>query len=208
MKIPYRLPCQNCSATDPVELHLDDDSPKWVCHCGHTNFGFFELDFTVGYKILARSEYEHNSRKDYSMSIIFSAMAFECELSRLFRKWTDIASLRAGSGPISDAEIEAMLRRHKNVKEKIEEVGKLLDRRGIDEFASSSEELREVIVSRFPSLHLGSLAEDFQKTLFWPRNRILHAGYTKYREEDSARCYSIAQLGLGVLREMDHAKRA
>ena len=56
----------------------------------------FALDFTVGYKILAKSEYELSARRDFSMSIVFAAMSFECELSRLFGKWTSIESNLSG----------------------------------------------------------------------------------------------------------------
>ncbi len=208
MKIPLRLPCQNCGATDPVDIHLDDDSPDWVCQCcGKENSGFFELEFTIGYKILARSEWEHNARKDYSMSIILSAMAFECELSRLFNKWTHISALTSEQDRVNDEEIETMLRKYASIRERIEAVGKLLDPRGLDDFVRSSARLRETIESGFPSLHIGSLAQDFQRTLFWPRNRILHTGYTGYTQEDSARCHSIARLALGILHDMDLARR-
>lgn len=90
MKVPLRIPCCECGIAEPVDIHLNDDSAAWVCSKGHHNDGIFALDFTVGYKILAKSEYELSARRDFSMSIVFSAMSFECELSRLFGKWTNI----------------------------------------------------------------------------------------------------------------------
>jgi hypothetical protein len=207
MKILLRLPCSGCGGTDPIEIRLDDDSPDWTCRsCGAANSGIFDLDFTIGYKILARSHYEHTVRHDHSMSIVFSATALECELSRLFLKWNRIQTLKSGRDP-DDKVIEEMLRHHKNIRHKIDQVGRLLDKSGIDKFVHGSTTLRSAIANDFPSLNVGSLAEDFQKTLFWPRNRILHAGYTQDDEKESARCYSIAEVGLRVFRNMDHAKR-
>lgn len=207
MRFYLSIACQSCRAMRQVPLHLNEDSFDWTCEaCGNTNYGFFGLEFTIGYRILLRSEHEFRVVQDYSMSIALSATAFECELSRLFRKWTQIAALREGGLP-EDSAIDEMLRKHRTIRDKIEEVGRLLDSRGIDEFARSSTALRNAIENDFPSLHLGSLAEDFQKTLFWPRNRILHTGHTKYEEADAVRCYNIARFGLHLLREMDIARR-
>lgn len=206
MKFPLQLSCQQCGQSSSIEFHLDDDSPEWVCQCGQTNYLVFGLDFSVGYKILLRSEGEFRHRKDYSMSIVMSATALDCELSRVFFKWKQIAALRANREPDDEA-IERMLRRFKSMGQKIEKVCRLLDEKGIDEFVRSSDDLRDTVANGFPSLRIGSLAKDFQEKVFWPRNAILHAGYTKYGEQEAARCHSFARLGLDILRQMDEAKR-
>jgi hypothetical protein len=51
------------------------------------------------------------------------------------------------------------------------------------------------------------LAEDFQRHLFWPRNIVLHWGDPKYSYEEAAKVFSIAQLGLRILREMNAHRR-
>lgn len=206
MKFQIAIPCQKCGRHDPIDMHLDDGSCEWKCHCGEKNFVVLGAAITVGYRLLYRSEFEYRQRTDYSMAIVMAATAVDCELSRLFLKWQQIAALRANTDP-NDTAIEQMLRRFKSVAEKIEKVCRVLDPRGIDEFVRSSDSLREAIKERFPSLHIGRLSKDFQEKLFWPRNRILHAGYAKHSDADAARCYSFAQLALHILLKMDEAKR-
>ena len=208
MKTSLRIPCVECGVTEPVDIRLHDHSPKWICSKGHHNHGYFSLDFTIGYKILGKSEYEFSSRQDFSMSIVFSAMAFECEISRLFGKWKGIeAGLRDGT-ILRDEDIETELRRYGSVSRKIEETCRLMSPEGLDDFVRDRDDLKGAIDNRFPSLRIGSLAEGFQKTVFWPRNRILHFGYTEYTQADAARCYSIASLALGLLNELDKLKCA
>lgn len=140
------------------------------------------------------------------MSIVCAAMALDAELSRLFRKWTAIEDLRANRD-FDEEQCETLLRRFKTAKDKITEVSALLYPGGIESFVRSSAEWSRTISDGFPSLRLGWLASDFQRALFWPRNRILHGGYAKHTEEDAKRCYSIAWLGLRILQGMDREKR-
>jgi hypothetical protein len=208
MKVPLRIPCCECGIAEPVDIHLNDYSPDWVCSKGHHNLGMFALDFTVGYKILAKSEYELSARRDFSMSIVFSAMSFECELSRLFGKWTSIASNLSGGTAPKDEETEEKLRKMVRIDKRIDAVCRLMSPLGMDEFVSQTSDLKDAIVNRFPSLRIGTLSQDFQQTVFCPRNRILHFGYTEYTETDAARCYSISNIGLHILSQLDKAKYA
>ena len=207
MLFPLHIPCRGCGATDPVDIRLDEESPQWKCpKCGELNGAIFDLDFTIGYRLLARSHYEHTARKDFSLAIVLSAMAFDCELARLFHKWKGIETLRKGSNPDPKA-IEKEYRDIRSVRAKIKSVGRLLYSEGIDAFACSTPNVKTMIEGNFKSVRIGSLASDFQKTVFEPRNRILHLGETKFEEADSARVFSIAKLGILVLQEMDKRKR-
>ena len=78
---------------------------------------------------------------------------------------------------------------------------------GIDDFVRSKPELEAHISSSFQSVRVGHLAEDFQRHLFWPRNSVLHWGDAKFSYEDAAKCFSIAELGLRILREIDAHRR-
>jgi hypothetical protein len=190
----------------PVDIHLQDTSPTWVCSNGHRNHGLFSLDYTVGYRILAKSHYELSAREDFSMSIVFSAMAFECELSRLFGKWTNIESNLSNGTGLSEEAIEEKLRKLTNIEKRIETVCRMMSPVGLDTFVKQTKELNDAISNRFPSLKIGTLAHDFQQTVFWPRNRVLHFGYTAYTEADASRCHSIADIGLQILSRLDKAK--
>lgn len=181
---------------------------EWSCsECGHENTVLSAAGWTLGARILEKAVFEYLENGDFSTSIIFSAMAAEAELARLFFKWREIDALRQGRST-SEGELEEAYRHLGfNIAEKIEAVSRLLDDRGIDKFARVSK-LSERIENDFPSLDLGSLAEGIQKAVFWPRNRILHAGYTDYGLEDAKRANNIARLSLELLKEMDGARRA
>lgn len=140
------------------------------------------------------------------MAIVMAAMAFDSELSRLFGKWKQIDAMKADK-VFDREECEKELRGLKTINRKIDEVSRPLVGKGIDDFVSSSPDLNETISTRFQSVRIGSLPEDFQKQLFWPRNKVLHWGDRKNSYEDAARCYNIANLGLGILRKMDEERR-
>jgi len=168
----------------------------------------FDLDVTVGALLLARSYYELTVEKDYSMAIILSAAGFEAELSRLFGKWKRIDQGLEGKEHFSDEEIEKMLLTLPTmIDRRIKEVCRLLDARGISDFVRSDDELRQTIEDRFHSLRIPTIAKDIQTTLFWPRNKILHAGFANYGLDDASGCYSIANVGLRILKKMDLARR-
>ena len=140
------------------------------------------------------------------MAIVLAAMAFDSELSRLFGKWKRIDAMKANKG-FDREECEKELRNFKTINRKIEQVSRLLVNKGIDEFVSACPELQDAISIRFQSIRIGSLAEDFKRHLFWPRNKVLHWGDAKHSYEDAARCYSLANMGLQILREMDQERR-
>lgn len=204
MKIPLRVPCDGCLQEQLIFIDLNDGSFQRNCSCGDVYSGFFTNDVMVGYKILLRSKYELD-REDFSLSIVFSAAAFECQLSRLHFKWRDISAIKMNK-QVSDAELEAMLRKYGTIDVKIEEVCRLMDPRGFKAFVASSNELSETVQEGLPYLRLQELTKDFQQKLFWPRNRVLHLADTSFKKEDAVRCFNISVLGLKILEEMDRQK--
>jgi hypothetical protein len=172
------------------------------------------VEWTLGWRILEKARWEYLNAADYSTSIVFAAMAIEAELARMYFKWRGIDVLHgmiAGLRPLaadrlSDEELNEEYRSlGRTIAEKIDTVARLLDPRGIDEFAKTSD-LREQIAEGFPSLALGSLAADIQQTVFWPRNRIVHAGYLDHTAEDAKRVCNVASLVLELLKRMDRAR--
>ena len=64
-----------------------------------------------------------------------------------------------------------------------------------------------IINSGFPSLSVENLAKDIQKTLFWPRNRVLHLADATFTYDDAKRGFNIAVLGLRIFDQMDKNRR-
>jgi hypothetical protein len=158
---------------------------------------------TVGVLILDRSRYELSVERDYSMAIVLAAAAFESELFRVFCKWTQINQMRSDPNA-THLDCEKELRASRGIADKIERVSKLLYRGGLAAFVASSPARVKDISNA--SLHVGSLAKDFQEMIFRPRNKILHQGYAEHTEADASKCCDIAYLGLRILQDMDKAK--
>ncbi len=208
MNIPLQLNCFSCGEPNTPRIHLDQSSFDWTCKkCGHLHPSFLPLDFTIGPKLLYRSLYELQIEKDYSLSIVLSATGLDSELSNLFFKWTRIADGLAGR-KFDEEACEKALLKFGNFIYKMTGVTELLHPGGgIEAFVSSSAEFTDAL-TRFPSLNQGSLAVDFHKTVFKPRNKILHQGVANFSEPDANKVWTIADLGLKMLLAMDIEKRA
>ncbi|UCD49389.1 MAG: hypothetical protein JSW27_17885 [Phycisphaerales bacterium] len=207
MKVPLHFRCDRCGCENYIFVNLDQSSFETKCRCGDVIPSFFGSNVTLGYKVLWRSNYELLERQDYPLSIVLSAMAFDCELTRLHSKWNQIGALGLGIH-VSDEELEALLRKYRTIDRKIEEAAKLMDPRGFAGFADGSPEFRAIVSEGFPSLSLESLSKDFQAALFWPRNRVLHLGDASFSLDDAKRCFNIATLGLRILEAMDERRRS
>jgi len=207
-KVPLQLGCDKCKEPFTLKIHLNQTSFDWTCpKCGFVHMGLLGLEVTIGVLLREKSRHELLQEKDYPMAIVFAATAFESELSRLFGKWKEIECIMPGR--IFDREeCERELRRFNTIDRKIEGVSQFLVGSGIDDFVKSRPPLNTHISANFTSIRVGHLPADFQQHLFWPRNSVLHWGDAKYSYKDAAKCFSIADLGLWILREMDLYRRA
>lgn len=205
MNIPFQLKCQSCGAPRTQRVPLNSPTLDFTCEkCGNTSYGFFGLDVTVGVLIMVRSRYELEIEKDYDMTIVLAAAALDCELSGLYCKWKKIKALGAGD-TFRPTDREKDLRNMGNIAEKITMISGMLYDGGIEKFVADSVPWRETL-KQFPSLHAGSLATDFQQTVFWPRNKVLHRGEADHTRDDAAKGCSVAELGILILKDMDKAK--
>jgi hypothetical protein len=207
MNIPLQFNCASCGELNTHRIHLDQSSFDWTCKkCGHLHPSFLGLDFTIGPKLLQRSLFELKVEKDYSMSIVFSATALDSELSRLFFKWKSIANGLAGLTFDEEACKKKLLKFHNFINKMTGVTEMLHPGGGIEAFVGASAEFTDAL-KLFPSLNHGSLAADFHKTVFKPRNKILHQGVARFTETDANKVCSIADLGLRILLAMDVEKR-
>lgn len=200
MKTSLFVKCGRCGKGNHINYILTDTDVKSACECGNQLSYSLGSEFTIGQRILGRSTYEYLMNRDYNLSIIFSAMAVDCELSNLYFKWKSIDS------NISDQELEKTLRKFRNINNKIQEVSKLMFPKGFEKFIRSNWEILKNIKNDFPSLSKNKVAESFQQQLFWPRNRVLHLGFSGYTKDDAKRCFNIAMLGLQIFDKMDEYK--
>jgi hypothetical protein len=203
MKIPLDTECDECGiVTIHVDLGRSASDPR--CPKGHELPCILTTSVPVGHMIWRKAQYEFHHNRDYSMTIVLAAAALESEVSRLHKKWEQIRGIDNGDW-IDGETLDAKLRSYKSIVVKIEGVAALVHPRGLQNFLDNSDGLRETIAKGFPSVGVSTLASDLQKLLFWPRNRILHAGYGGHTEADAIRCLNLALLGLRVFQEMDRS---
>jgi hypothetical protein len=207
VKFPLNLDCQHCGKRISVDLPVDANDFQSPCPiCGRSNSGFFGLEFTVGQRLMQRAFEEFDSRKDYSMTIIFAAMSVEAELSRYYFKWGEIDALTSNREPTNE-ELEESFRSFRLVREKIERVAQLMFNQGLAAFIKQDQEIADTIAGWKQIKSADSFAKDVEEALFWKRNRILHNAYGKYTEQDAKNAFSLAQLVLRVFVRMDLLRR-
>lgn len=164
--------------------------------------GTLTQDITVGYRGLFRSRYELMRNDDHILSMVFSAVCVEWEIGELYKKWFQIKTWDADQ-EISIEAIEALLRKHGNIYERIRKTGSLLYPQGFEKFVRNSSDLKNVVEQGIPNVSIDSLLNDFVENLFGPRNKILHSAYDGYTKSDAIKSYNIAKLGLLILNTMD-----
>lgn len=216
MRIPLYVKCleDSCDFKQYVWISLKDSEVKYSCEsCKNKNEAPLMRGLTIGYRLLCRSYYELFKTRDYSLSIVFSATAFDCELTRLHNKWIENKCL--DEGRITDwvkglaytkEELESLLRGYQNVTKKIKKTTALMCPIGFEEFVKGQQDLWQTIEDGFPILKDGDMVGSFVKELFWPRNRILHNGYSEFSEVEAIKCHNLAKLGLFILGEMNKEK--
>ena len=210
MKIPLYLSCPKCQTKQYVWILLHADEACYICQnkkCLHErSFGFSIETMRLGWRLLLRSQYELIESKDYALSIVMSACAFDVDVSRLNIKWQGIRELEKGQ--MYDPKIlEQELLKHRKVIEKLKSTGKLLSLKGFNGYVKDSKKYQESISSGFNNIDLDNPAQSFIEALFYPRNEILHMGKNTYTEEQARSCHNTALLGLNILWEMDLDRR-
>ncbi len=85
MKFSMLIPCPKCGERLTVETKGDEPFPNPQCECG-AFIWLVQSDMRVSRRALCRAEGELLS-EDFSLAIILSAMAVECELAFLHSKW-------------------------------------------------------------------------------------------------------------------------
>ena len=85
MKVPLPIPCSECGVKQIVKVTMPGSDWNWTRdRCGHANVVIRDVAFTHGKVILEKARHEYLVEDDFDTSIVFSAMAVDCELARLY----------------------------------------------------------------------------------------------------------------------------
>lgn len=206
MNIPIKPQCQVCKEPQTINFMLGSHNFEWICsNCGNTNHGLLHLDFNTGSQIWVKASYELSQTKDFSMAAVLAAMAVDCDLSFLYKKWTRIDRRLSYPYEFDDEQCAEELRKIGRIRERLKIVSGLLVSGGIESFVNSNEKW-SAQVDACPPLSIGNLLTSIDRELFWPRNKILHGG-DPISEAQATQCIRIARLCLEIFLAMDYARR-
>jgi hypothetical protein len=204
MKYAFPVPCQQCGEIFLVNVN-GEDIPDYA-HCPACEASIYliaPLGNVVGMAILARASSEFKG-KDWTLTIVLSAMAVECQLAWLFTKWNRIM-LGLQRNP-TDADEEAWENEWRDIRviaKRMEKVSNLLTQKSFDEFIAQNNSLVKSINAKYTNT---SHKEFFVKELFHRRNRIVHAGKIDSQMSEAEIALAVATTMWQILDAMDKAR--
>jgi hypothetical protein len=208
LKFPISILCQGCLNSWTIEVTGHDTPETTRCDKCGASIWLFDHGF-VSTKVLARARGELQSG-DFSLAIILSAMSVECDLARLFFKWTELDAELAGSVVTqTDKEQWEDQFRKFGIPQKLDTVCRLLANENFDSFLRRDDSMQKWIRRQHPTLVNASAATYFQENLFWKRNRIVHFAKIDFQKDDADKALLCAGSLLQLLHAMDmeRAKR-
>jgi hypothetical protein len=172
--------------------------------CGTTFWFVKPLGNFLGMRIFNRAWAELGNG-DFTLVIVLSAMAVECELARLFIKWSENELMNTGMPKPADTEALAeQWRKWNSIAVRLDKVSTLLVQEDLDSFLSHNPELLKSIHAKYPgSASCASPKEFFITKFFHKRNRIVHSGEIDFQQPDGEQCFTLAATLFEIMKEMD-----
>lgn len=210
MKFSIPVSCPRCGNPITVEAVGAQELPDAKCTaCGAVLYSADSS--TVSMRVLHRAQQEVESG-DFTLSIVLSAMAVECEIARLFFKWKRMDLDMADTSrdvrvtEEQEQEWENEFRRWYAVKQKLDNFSKLMTGIDFDAFVSGDATLTRLFVGIQAASNSTSPTKVFVEQLFGRRNKILHSGKVDYSRQDAAECLEHARNLLTIINAMDRAR--
>jgi len=204
MKFSFPVPCK-CGETFTVhvtgiEFPEDAKCPK----CNSTIWLVPPLGNLVGMAILGRANAEVQGG-DWTIAIVLSAMAVECDMAYLFMKWNRVELMATRDPNEADEEAwETEWRKILGVAPRLDKVSSLLTGKPFDLFLSQDSRLLQSLHTCCPaSTAVASPKEFFIKELFHKRNKVVHFGEINFQKADAEMCLRLATTLTQILRAMD-----
>ena len=205
MKSSFPIRCQ-CGHEMVLETVGTDSFRDTSCPKCHSAIWIADNGF-VSTRVFNKSLEELNSG-DFTLSIILSAMAVECELARVFVKWKEIdLGLPSEVRQADKTAWDVQLRTWTKIALRFDKVCEFLTNQDFDGFVSNHINLHKSVQQRHPeSAKHGSLKKFFEEHLFWKRNAIVHLGKIDYTRPDAELCRRTAETLFHIVSEMDFVR--
>ena len=209
MKFSMLIPCPKCGERLTVETKADEPFPNPQCECG-AFIWLVQSDMRVSRRALCRAEVELLSG-DFSLAIILSAMAVECELAFLYSKWKmlDANLIPSEVTPSHTESWENEFRKLLGgVGGKLDAVTQLMTSETFDSFLARRNELATALQKAYPNKGATSPRTFFVLHLFRKRNKILHSGQVHFGKPEAEASVRLAMSLLQIIGEIDKERIA
>ena len=143
------------------------------------------------------------------LAIIFSALAVECELGRVFTKWKNIESGLMTKRPSGFEENKwVWFLRSVGILQRLDRVCDFLIGQSFDVFLKSQSDLAKSVHERHPtSVSIESPRRFFDQHLFWKRDEIVHRGRIDFRSGSAEEAFKSTLTLFQIISEMDFSRR-
>jgi hypothetical protein len=167
--------------------------------------GFTNQNVMPHLGILSRA-WDELKRDDYTLVIVLSAMAIECELARLFFKWTDLEIMDKRMPTQADADTaEEQWRKWNSITVRLDKVSTLLTGENFDAFLLRNPGFLAHIQTKYPTFAVAgaSARDDLKDQFFHKRNKIVHRGEIDFKQPDAELCFTLAAALFQIMKDMD-----
>jgi len=197
-----RCPCGTALVLEGGAVSLFPDTSCAACNA----VIWFSEDGLVRTRALVKAWKELQS-EDFILGIVFSAVAVECELGRVFTKWKNIDSGLTTKCPgVSNRNEWIGALSTCGILQRLDRVSDFLTGQSFDAFLGSG--LAQSIRERHPkSVALKSLRGFFNQELFWKRDQIVHRGRIDFGSGAAEDAFESALTLFQIISEMDFSRR-
>lgn len=204
MKSSITIACQ-CGQGLTLETSGTRPLQDILCPDCHTPIFFIEpLANSVAIRIFNRA-WAELEKQDFTLVIVFSAMAVECELAGLFIKWKGVELMAARTPTETDKNAWAeQWRKLHRIEVRLNKVSEFLTGEDFDTFLLHNAALLRPLHEKYPNSKTYQSPKDFfQKEFFDRRNKVVHLGEIDFQQAEAEMCLSTAITLRRILNEMD-----
>lgn len=207
MKSKFPITC-GCGYQGHVETTGTEDPKDFQCPSCGAPFWFVQpLGNFVGSRIWGRASGELQN-KDFTLAIVLSAIAVECELARLYIKWrhVDVLDTRAPTQADRD-EWSAQWNKWTRIATRFKKASELMVGKDFDSFLLLNHHPITKLATKYPDLAAcASPQEFFISGLFHKRNRVVHDGEIDFGQDVAEKCVALASTLFEILEAMDRER--
>jgi hypothetical protein len=161
----------------------------------------------VGLRIMNRA-WNELRQQNFTLTIVLSAMAVECELAYFYIKWKAFDFATANDthfhDPVKREEYAEEWRSFRYISRRFDEVSQLLTGKNFDLFLLDNGALLKAVENEYPtSKNFKSSKEFFRQELFDRRNKIVHRGKIDSQEAEGRMCFALATALFHIIKAMD-----